>query len=226
MPRPLAPRTPARAHRPGSAHRSSCPTTVVFLLLQMRIWRISAHRSCGAGCHRPWRPEQTGGHLREGRPVRRDAPAIGKQRTSVLEHYDAVAEQAPSLFGMRRHHVGRLAIWCVRGRAGRLMLAHNATSIILPALKLDTFGADRRLGAAGAVPARSGRTQLIRGRNLVGGEPSPGCLFTSCWRRRQRWSYLLSVMDERAVSPPGPVLNPAAHPPASAGERNRDLPYR
>ena len=121
-------RWPANArqeHRPHSAHRSSCPTAVVFIRLQMRIWRISAHRCCSAGCHPPWLG-QTGGHLRGGQPVRRDAPAIGKQRTSVLEHHDAVAEQVPSLFGMRRHHVGRLAIWCVRGRAGRLMLAHDA----------------------------------------------------------------------------------------------------
>jgi hypothetical protein len=39
-----------------------------------------------------------------------DAAAIGKQDAGVLERYDAVAGQAPYLFGMRRHDVGRLAI--------------------------------------------------------------------------------------------------------------------
>jgi hypothetical protein len=98
----------------------------------MRIWRMSAHRSCGAGRHRPRRPGQTGqtgqtgDHHQVGRAVRRDAPAIGKQRTGVLKHHHAVTEQAPSLFGMGRHDVGRLVIRCVRGRTGRLMLAHDA----------------------------------------------------------------------------------------------------
>jgi hypothetical protein len=32
--------------------------------------------------------------------VRRDALAIGKQDAGVREHHDAVAEQAPSLFGI------------------------------------------------------------------------------------------------------------------------------
>ncbi len=107
-------------------------TSVSSLGLRMKIGRMSAHRSCSAGCHRPRRPAQTGhtghtsGHLQVGRLVRRDAPAIGKQRAGVLKHHDAVAEQAPSLFGMRRHDVGRPAIRCVRGRTGRLMLAHDA----------------------------------------------------------------------------------------------------
>ena len=86
-------------------------------------------RCYSAGHRRPRRPAQTGqasGHRQVRGLVRRDAPAIGKQRSGVLEHHDAVAEQAPSLFGMRRHHVGRLTIRCVRGRTGRLMLAHDA----------------------------------------------------------------------------------------------------
>jgi hypothetical protein len=47
-----------------------------------------------------------------------------KQGAGVVERHDVVAEQAPSLFGMRRPDAGRLAIRCARGRAGRLMLAH------------------------------------------------------------------------------------------------------
>jgi len=107
---------------------------------------MSAHRACGAGCHRPWRPRPAGGHLGLVRPVRRDAPAIRKQDAGVLEHHDAVAEQAPTLFGMRRHDAGRLAIRCVRGRTGRLMLAHDAPLSSGRVLR-------RAAGPAAALPA-------------------------------------------------------------------------
>src|SRR5262249_29415904 len=114
------------ARRPDRARGAGWPAVVVFWGLRMRIGRMSAHRACGAGCHRPWRPGPAGGHLGVVRPVRRDAPAIRKQDAGVLEHHDAVAEQAPTLFGMRRHDAGPLAIRCVRGRTGKLMLAHDA----------------------------------------------------------------------------------------------------
>ena len=67
-----------------------------------------------------------GGHLWMGPLGAGDAAAIGKQDAGVVERHDAVAEQAPSLFGMGGHDAGRPAIWCARGRAGRLMLTHDA----------------------------------------------------------------------------------------------------
>jgi len=98
---------------------------VVFPGVRPGIWRMSGHRCCGAGCRWP-RPARAGGYRRVGRPVRRYALAIGEQRAGVLEQHDAVAEQAPALSGMGRHDVGRLAIGCARGRAGGLVLAHDA----------------------------------------------------------------------------------------------------
>ena len=112
---------------------------------------------------------QAGGHFQVRRLARRDAPAIGKQRASVLERHDAVAEQAPSLFGMRRHNVGRLTIRCVRGRAGRSMLAHDAPRSCCRALPRQVGSAASALiGEGGSAPkARLSRTQLIW-------DPNPG----------------------------------------------------
>jgi len=179
---PLAPADMDLPHRrsfrpvPGLQVR----TCVSSLGLRMKAGRMSAHRSRGAGRRRPRRPAQTGktsGHRQVGRLVRRDAPAIGKQRAGVLKHHDAVAEQAPALFGMRRHHVGRPAIRCVRGRTPTLMLAHDAPRSCCrrqrPCLR-------RR----SCVPIRDrwrpcrlagGRTELTRGRNPAGGGLSPHC---------------------------------------------------
>jgi hypothetical protein len=61
-------------------------------------------------------------------PVGRDYPAIGQQIASVLEHDDAVAEQAPSLLWAGGHDPGSLAIRRVRRRAGRLMLTVHGGS--------------------------------------------------------------------------------------------------
>src|SRR5215470_5009625 len=80
----------------------------------------------GSGGRRPRWPVPLGGHFGDGRPVRRDGLTVGKQRAGVLEQHDAVAKQAPSLVGVRGHHVGRLAIHCVRRRTGGVMLAHDA----------------------------------------------------------------------------------------------------
>ena len=141
---------------------------------------MSAHRSRGAGRRRPRRPAQTGktsGHRQVGRLVRRDAPAIGKQRAGVLKHHDAVAEQAPALFGMRRHHVGRPAIRCVRGRTPTLMLAHDAPRSVAGA-EGRAFGADPpcRSGTAGVRAGLAGApTGLTWGPNPAGGGLSPHC---------------------------------------------------
>src|SRR5215510_5893727 len=71
-----------------------------------------------------------GGHLWMGPLGAGDAAAIGKQDAGVVERHDALAEQAPSLFGMGGHDAGRLAIWYARGRAGRLMLTHDAPIVV------------------------------------------------------------------------------------------------
>ena len=121
-------RTPAGCTA-RTGHTGPAARRWVFSGLRRRIWRTSARRCCGEGCHRPRRPArpgQPGGHRQVGRPVRRDALAIGKQDAGVREHHDAVAEQAPSLSGTRRHDAGCPAIGCARGRTGRLMLAHAA----------------------------------------------------------------------------------------------------
>jgi len=80
--------------------------------------------------------------LRRAGSVRRDAAGVGKQRAGVLEQHGAVAEQAPSLLGVRYHDVGGGAIGCVRGRTGRLMLAHDALPWICRLRRL-MAGSDR-----------------------------------------------------------------------------------
>src|SRR5450755_3116329 len=54
-------------------------------------------------------------------PVGCDDPAVRQQLAGVLEHDNAVAQQAPALLRVRGHNVGGLAVRCVRSRAGRLM---------------------------------------------------------------------------------------------------------
>jgi hypothetical protein len=42
--------------------------------------------------------------------VRLDDGAVGQQRAAVLEHDDAVAQQAPALLGVMSDHLGRRAV--------------------------------------------------------------------------------------------------------------------
>jgi glycine dehydrogenase len=44
------------------------------------------------------------------RTVRGDDLAVGQELTGVLEEYDAVAQQAPSLFRVVRHETGGLPV--------------------------------------------------------------------------------------------------------------------
>src|SRR5690349_2497393 len=80
---------------------------------------------------RPTRPrvvEQASGRVRAG--MRQDAPArchgptVGKDLAVVVEEHDPVAEKAPSLLGVARHDVRRVAVWLVDRRARRLVRAH------------------------------------------------------------------------------------------------------
>jgi hypothetical protein len=45
-----------------------------------------------------------------GRTVRRDAMAVRKQFTGVVEQQYPVAEQAPALFWVRGHNPGRVVV--------------------------------------------------------------------------------------------------------------------
>ena len=77
-------------------------------------------------------------------PVGCDDPAVGQQLAGVLEHDDAVAQQAPALLRVGGHDVSGLAVRRAYWRAGRLMrTVHDAspgprprwnslTSLILP----------------------------------------------------------------------------------------------
>jgi hypothetical protein len=51
----------------------------------------------------------------------RDDSAIWQQVTGVLEHYDAVTEQAPALLRVSGHNASGLAVRRVRSGARRLM---------------------------------------------------------------------------------------------------------
>jgi hypothetical protein len=57
--------------------------------------------------------------------VRLDDGAVGKQRPAVLEHDDAVAQQAPALLRVKDGDLGRRAVGCVRGRAARCVPARH-----------------------------------------------------------------------------------------------------
>jgi hypothetical protein len=45
-------------------------------------------------------------------PMRFDARAVGEQFPGVLEHHDAVAEQAPALLRVANYGVSRFAVRC------------------------------------------------------------------------------------------------------------------
>ena len=60
-----------------------------------------------------------------GRTVRVDHAAVGEELTSVVEEQDTVAEQAPTLFGVKRHGVRGVPVGSLRGRAMRLVRAHG-----------------------------------------------------------------------------------------------------
>jgi len=123
---------------------------VALACVRVRIWRRPARRRHRLGGRRPRHPGERGGHPRGRRPVRRDALAGGEQRAGVLEQHDAVAEQAPSLLGVRGHDMGRLAIYRVRGRTRRLMLAHH----VPPRFLLGAPAAVRDPGSCRALPSR------------------------------------------------------------------------
>jgi hypothetical protein len=61
--------------------------------------------------------------------MRGHATAVRKQLAVVVEDDDAVAEQRPSLFWMKRHEASRVVIRGVRGRTRWLMLTHRWASI-------------------------------------------------------------------------------------------------
>jgi hypothetical protein len=57
--------------------------------------------------------------------VRADSTDIRKQFASVVEHDDAVAQQAPPLSGLIRHNPCCEVIGCRPFRAPRLMMTHD-----------------------------------------------------------------------------------------------------
>src|SRR5262249_917721 len=67
---------------------------------------------------------EPGGSSRDGQPdvggvARRNHPAAGKDLAHVVEHDHSVAQQAPSLLGMRRDSAGRVAVSVVSRGARR-----------------------------------------------------------------------------------------------------------
>jgi hypothetical protein len=56
-----------------------------------------------------------------------DAATVGEQFARVLEHDDAVAEEAPPLFRVRRDDTGSLPVDGIGGRALGLVLAHRGS---------------------------------------------------------------------------------------------------
>jgi len=143
------------------------------------IWRMSAQCACVSGCRWPRRLGQTGGHLRVGWAVGRDALAAGKQGVGVLEHDDAVAEQAQSLFGMTRHGAGSQAIRCPRGRAVWLMPAHDA-----PLFSCWT-AADRCAPGGDALPVASTGRCLGSARSLSTWRPAAWSIAGQAWAGAQ-----------------------------------------
>jgi hypothetical protein len=61
-------------------------------------------------------------------PVRFDAGAVRKELPGVVEHDDAVAEQAPALLGVADYGVCRFAVRRRRARARRRVWAHISAS--------------------------------------------------------------------------------------------------
>ena len=64
--------------------------------------------------------------------TRADDLAVGQQLAEVLEDDDAVAQQAPALFRMRRDDACGVMVGRVRGRAGWLVGAHGGRSWLGP----------------------------------------------------------------------------------------------
>ena len=69
-----------------------------------------------------------GEYVERGAAVRLHAAAIGQQFAGVLEHDDAVAEQAPALLWVARDHPGRVMVHSVRVWTGGLVLTHGLGS--------------------------------------------------------------------------------------------------
>ena len=60
-----------------------------------------------------------------GRAVRVDHSAVGEKFTRVVEEQYAVAQQAPSLLGVKRNGVRGVPVGSLGGRAMRLVRAHG-----------------------------------------------------------------------------------------------------
>lgn len=60
-----------------------------------------------------------------------DGPAVWQQFTGVVEGYDAVAEQGPSLFWVEGHQGSGVAVGSIRWWARGLMFTHSP-NLILP----------------------------------------------------------------------------------------------
>ncbi len=117
-----------------------------------------------------------------GRPVWSDDDAVRQQPTGVVEQQDTVAQETPTLLGMGRDGVRRLAVAGVSGRAGRLMSAgstegyvHHPTSVppekvrgpVIHKLsaslyRLETMLGGRFIRSTDAEPHRSGEPDPFR----------------------------------------------------------------
>src|SRR5262249_38513471 len=60
--------------------------------------------------------------------VRGDGVSVGEQLTGVFEYHDAVAKQAPALFGVADEGTSRLVVWVFSTRARGRMRAHPCAS--------------------------------------------------------------------------------------------------
>jgi hypothetical protein len=81
-------------------------------------------------------------------PVRRDYVAIREQFSGVVEENDAVAQQAPSLLGVRGDRAGRLTVRGSRVRTWWRVRAHQRASYFLRALVSLVPGWDPRIQLA------------------------------------------------------------------------------
>src|SRR4051794_30398222 len=120
-------RSTTRVRRPRLRAAPARPsTTVVLPTPPLRLRTLRTNTGDKLAC--PGSPRNAalsarspsgggGARMPVGGAMRGDQAAVGKDLACVLEHQDAVAEQAPTLLGVERDGVGRHRVGGVRGGA-------------------------------------------------------------------------------------------------------------